>query len=118
MVLDLDWRRISRWTLLGTVVMLLWLLAPVAKCSWNAFRDTPLGEVSDNSPAAADKERVAQGTSFFPRWGRAIKGCYLETPLLSQQKWKTTLLFVFAGITVLGWSLAYYERRKRRTYSR
>ena len=66
---DFDWPRISRWCLLGTFVMLLWLLAPVAKCSWGAFRDTPIGAVEEppediTAPGQADKERVAEGTDL------------------------------------------------------
>jgi len=116
--LDLDWARISRWSLLGAIVMMLWLLAPVARCSWIAFRETPIGEVSEESPAATDKERVEQGAGFFPRWGRAVKGCYQQTPLFSQERWKTTLMLVFAGVTLLGWTITYVERRRRRTFDR
>ena len=32
------------WCLLGTAIMVVWLMAPVAKCSFAAFRDTPLSE--------------------------------------------------------------------------
>ena len=116
---DIDWQRLSRWCLLGTIVMLLWLLAPVIKCSWGAFRDTPIGEVDeDETPGQADKERVVEGTGFFDRWGVAIKGCYRQTPLLGQEAWKRTLLFGFAGVMIVAWSIGYYERRRNRTYDR
>jgi hypothetical protein len=118
-ILDIDWPRLSRWCLLGTIVMLLWLLAPTAKCSWIAFRDTPLGEVDeDHTPSDADRERVVQGTGFFPRWGRAIEGCYREAPLLGQERWKAGLLVGFAALTLLAWSLGHWERRKKRTFAR
>lgn len=114
---DIDWRRLSRWTLLGTIVMVVWLLAPVAKCSWAAFRDTPIGEVSDSdAPGQADQERVAEGTGFFSRWGSAIKGCYAQTPLLGQEPWKRNALLGFGAVTLLAWSIAAYERK--RTFDR
>ena len=116
---DIDWQRLARWTLLGTIVMLLWLLAPVVKCSWIAFRDTPIGEVSEEgAPGQSDKERVIEGTGFFSRWGSAIKGCYAETPLLGQEAWKRNVLVGLGAVTLLAWALGYYERRRKRTFDR
>jgi hypothetical protein len=124
---DVDWQRLSRWCLLGTIVMLLWLLAPVAKCSWGAFRDTPIGEVeeqgddqgtSDRAPGQADKDRVVEGTGFFARWGGAMKWCYRQTPLFGQERWKGHLLVGFGAVTLLAWSIGYYERRRKRTFER
>ena len=116
---DIDWQRLARWTLLGTIVMTLWLLAPVAKCSWSAFRDTPIGEVSEeDAPGQADKERVVEGTGFFSRWGSAIKGCYAQTPLLGQEPWKRNVLLGFGAVTLLAWAIGYYERRRKRTFER
>lgn len=115
---DIDWRRLSRWCLLGTIVMTLWLLAPTVKCSWGAFRDTPIGEVDeDQMPGQADKDRVVEGTGFFDRWGIAIKGCYKQTPLLGQQAWKKDLLFGFAAVMLLAWGLHWYERKKKTTFA-
>lgn len=117
-MLDFDWPRLSRWFFLFTLVMLLWLLAPVAKCSWAAFRDTPIGEVNeDDTPGQSDKQRVEQGTGFFERWGHAIKGCYRETPLLGQQAWKGDLLIGFGALTVITWSLGWWERKRKRTFA-
>lgn len=116
---DIDWQRLARWTLLGTMVMLLWLLAPVVKCSWISFRDTPIGEVSEEgAPGQSDKERVIEGTGFFSRWGSAIKGCYAETPLLGQEAWKRNVLVGLGAVTLLAWALGYYERRRKRTFDR
>ncbi|HEY5921885.1 MAG TPA: hypothetical protein VIV11_09460 [Kofleriaceae bacterium] len=116
---EVDWRRLFRWCLLGTIVMLLWLLAPTVKCSWIAFRDTPIGEVDEEQmPGEADKERVVQGTGFFDRWGIAIRGCYRQTPLFGQERWKGHLLVGFAALGLLAWSLDYWERRRRRTFDR
>ena len=115
---DIDWRRLSRWCLLGTIVMLLWLLAPTAKCSYIAFRDTPIGEVDeDQMPGQADKDRVVEGTGFFDRWGVAIKGCYKQTPLLGQEAWKRNLLFGFAAVMWLAWLIDWYERRKKSSFA-
>jgi hypothetical protein len=117
--LDFDWQRLARWCLLGAVVMLLWLLAPVVKCSWQAFADTPIGEVDEaDAPGQADQERVQQGTGFFSRWGHAIKGCYAATPINGQEPWKATLLYVFVGATILFRTIAYLERRRKRTFER
>ena len=44
-----DWRRLARWFLLGTIAMLIWLLAPTARCSYAAFRDTPLDEAQPHA---------------------------------------------------------------------
>jgi hypothetical protein len=100
--------------------MLLWLLAPVARCSWGAFRDTPIGEVEeqdvDTAPGQADKQRVVEGTGFFSRFGSAVKGCYRQTPLLGQESWKGHLLIGFGAAWFLSWSLGYWERRNKRTF--
>ena len=115
MAFDPDWRRLSRWCLLGAIVMGIWLLAPTVKCSWVAFRDTPIGEVDEDSPGDADKERVEQGTGFFDRWGVAIKGCYKQTPPLDQESWKVFLFFGFAGVSLVGRLIHRYEASKKRT---
>jgi len=111
---DLDWRRISRWALLGAVVMLLWLLAPVAKCSYAAFRDTPLTEYDapPADPASADRHRVEEGKSFAGNWIDSVRTCYVRTPLLGQEDWKGDLLIGCIFVTVLGWLLHGRERRR------
>ena len=114
---DLDWPRVSRWCLLFTIVMTLWLLAPTAKCSWGAFRDTPLDEIQPDDPGQADKERVDAESGFFERWGHAIKGCYKQTPLLGQEPWKKDLLIGFGSLTVLAWSLGWWERKKKSSFA-
>jgi hypothetical protein len=112
--IDPNWPRIGRWTLLGAVVMLLWLLAPTAKCSWAAFRDEPLSEAT---PMSDGSERSHE-PGFFTRWGTAIEGCYKQTPLLGQESWKRNALFGLAGMSVLAYSLASWERRRKRGYDR
>jgi hypothetical protein len=96
---DFDWRRLSRWCWLGAIVMVVWLMVPVARCSYRAFRDTPLTSVDDDSPGQADKERVDKGKGFASSFGDSVRQCYLRTPLLDQE-WKSQLLlaFVAAGI--------------------
>jgi hypothetical protein len=108
-VLDQDWPRISRWALLATVVMTCWLLAPVAKCSYGAFRDTPL-DSSTSEVSQADKDRVAAGRSFFDTLGTASKACYAKTPLLDQG-WKSDVLLGAAAVTLLAWGLGKLQRR-------
>lgn len=111
---DPNWQRISRWSMLAAIVMVLWLLAPTAKCSWAAFRDEPLTEATPHSDGSADREEP----SFFSRWGTAIKGCYAQTPLLGQEAWKRNVLFALAGASLLAYALHQLERRRKRTYDR
>lgn len=116
--LDFDWRRISRWCCLGTIVMVVWLLVPVARCSFTTFRDTPLGEVAeDKAPADADRDRVSQGQGFFETWLGSTKRCYERTPLLGQEPWKKYLLLSFGGMTLVAWLIARIMARRRRTYT-
>ena len=112
---DIDWPRIGRWALLGFVVMLLWLMVPVAKCSWHAFKDEPLGEVDAETanPGQADNQRVEEGAGFFARWGHAIKGCYKLTPLFGQEQWKGYLLVGFGSAAALCWILGRLGRRRK-----
>jgi hypothetical protein len=109
-VFDLDWPRISRWALLATIVMTLWLLAPVAKCSYAAFRDTPLASDTEEV-SQSDADRVAQGKGFFETLGAATKVCYARTPLLDQD-WKSDVLLGAAAVTVLAWGLGKLQRRR------
>jgi hypothetical protein len=108
-VFDQDWPRISRWALLATFVMTCWLLAPVAKCSYAAFRDTPL-DADNTEVSQADKNRVAAGKGFFETLGSASKLCYARTPLLDQG-WKSDVLLGAAAITVLAWGLGKLQKR-------
>ena len=114
---DLDWRRISRWALLGTVVMLVWLAIPTAKCSYAAFRDTPLTEYDrpPDDPSQADRTRVDEGKDFADSLGHAIKYCYKRTPLFGQEDWKGDLLVGFAFVSVLGWAMHRLDRGRKRT---
>lgn len=117
-ILDLDWRRWMRWSILGAIVMTLWLLAPTARCSWAAFRAEPLDEAHPMSDTpGAHKAEVVEGEGFFARWGSAIEYCYARTPLLGQERYKRNLLFGFAGAALLFFALSEIERRRKRTYS-
>lgn len=108
-----------RWSILGAVVMMLWLLAPTAKCSWKAFRDEPLDEATPigDTPGAHKHENV-EGEGFFSRWGSAIKFCYKRTPPLGQEAWKRNLLFGFIGAAFVFYAISELERRnKKKPYS-
>ncbi len=112
---DYDWRRIARWALFATFVMTIWLLVPVGRCSYHAFRDIPLSD--DAHPVeitAADKNRVETGKSFFGDWMHAIKFCYQRTPLLGQAPWKSNLVVGFACVAFLGFSLDKWDRRRKK----
>lgn len=92
---DFYWARYARWCWLGTFVMLVWLMVPVARCSYRWFRDTPLAAVDDETPGQADKDRVHKGEDFASGFVGSVKRCYSKTPLLDQD-WKSTLLIAFA----------------------
>lgn len=116
--LDFDWRRLMRWSIFGAIVMALWMIAPVAKCSWKAFRDEPLDEahpVSD-TPGSHTQD-VVEGEGFFTRWGGAIKMCYRRTPPLDQEAWKRNTLYGLVGAAVLFYVLSEMDRRNKRSYS-
>lgn len=93
--------------------MLIWLLVPVARCSYRVFRDEPIGDVETQSPGQADKQRLVEGTGFFERVGHGAKVCYLRKPITSHG-WKTTLLFVLTGVTVVFLVIHRFERRRSR----
>lgn len=106
-----------RWCLLGTVVMFVWLMAPVVKCSFVAFRDTPLSEAQPTlAPSETDSNRVEQTQGFFSEVSTAAKGCYRQTPLLGQESWKGTLLLAFAAATLLLWIIARWDASRRKTF--
>jgi hypothetical protein len=110
-----DWRSIKRWCIVGAFLMLGWLMLPVAKCSFEAFRDTPLSEAQ---PTADPNEPTAppEAPGFFGKLGGAIKGCYRETPLLGQEDWKSFLLFGFAAGALIAGVVAHLEARRKRTF--
>ena len=96
------WRRIRRWCLLGTIGMVLWLLYPVATCSFGAFKETPLSDYeTSDQPGQADKSRVKAGETFVGSWFDKTKICYARTPLTGQEDWKTELLLGLAIATVV-----------------
>jgi hypothetical protein len=109
-VFDVDWPRVSRWALLATFVMACWLLAPVAKCSYSAFRDTPL-DADTTDASRADADRVAKGKGFFDTLGRATNVCYARTPMLDQD-WKSDVFLAAGAITILAWGLGKLKRHR------
>ena len=112
-----DWRHLMRWCLLGTVVMFLWLMAPVVKCSFRAFQDTPLSEVDQNvTVSQTDANRVDQSRGFVEKVTTAAKVCYARTPLLGQEPWKANLLLGLAGATLLLWGLYRWDSYRRKTF--
>ena len=106
-----DWRSVKRWCVLGTLAMLIWLLFPVARCSFGAFRDTPLSEQGPHGAEAKDE-------GFVSKLGTATKQCYARTPLLGQEDWKTYLLFGFAAGALIAGVIAYVEAGRPRTLDR
>lgn len=96
--------------LLATVVLTVWLLAPVAQCGFAAFRDTPL-DSDTQEVSQGDKVRVQKGTDFFDNVGHATKLCYAQTPL-TDQGWKSTLFYIAAGGTLVAWGFGKLQRRR------
>jgi hypothetical protein len=97
--------------------MVVWLMAPVARCSFQAFRDTPIGEVESDQPSDSDAKRVEEGRGFFERLGSEAKVCYRRTPLFGQESWKSGLLLGFAALTALGWLIGKWEKRRKGTFA-
>lgn len=110
-----DWRRLARWFLLGTIAMLIWLLAPTARCSYAAFRDTPLDEAQPHAMPGSTQADDAppEEPGFFDKLGTAVHACYRRTPILGQEEWKRDLLIGLAAATVLAWAIARFEGRGR-----
>lgn len=109
---DLNWTRLSRWCLLGAVVMVLWLLAPVARCTLQVFR----GEHLDEAMPVTDGEREPVTPDFFSRVKAGVQVCYARTPLFGQEAWKRKALFAFAGASVVTHLLSRLRNRGRRSY--
>ena len=111
------WKSIMRWCLLGTVVMFVWLMIPTARCSIQAFRDTPLPEAGpheDSQPT--DDQPPPEDPGFFSKLGSAMSRCYHAKPLFGQEAWKSNLLVVFAALTALAWTMKFLEERSKRTH--
>jgi hypothetical protein len=96
-----DWPRLSRWCLIGTIGMLVYLLAPVARCTWRAFRDTPISGAASESPGDTDQVRVDRGRGFVAGMFEACGDCYQRTPLPGQELWEKQTLAVLGGATLL-----------------
>lgn len=115
-----DWRRLSRWCMIAALGLVLWLLVPVAKCSYAEFRDTPLGEVDPEGtgqPGQGDKERVKKGAGFFGHMSDAIGECYAATPLLGQEAWKRELMFALLGVGALAGLIGWQQGRSKKTFA-
>jgi hypothetical protein len=120
-LLTLDWRSIKRWCLIGALLMVGWLLLPTAKCSFQAFRDTPLTETGphydpNNPNVPAEEEEEEPG--FFSKLGSSISSCYAKTPLFGQEDWKEYLLIGFASAWLLLWTVVFIDDRKRKTFDK
>jgi hypothetical protein len=112
---DRDWRRISRWCFLGVIVMCVWLLVPVGKCSYQSFRDIPLDEIHPTTatPGDANQRQIDDGKSFFGSWVKSIRYCYERTPLMGQEEWKSNTLVGLVAATVLAWGFSRLQRKQR-----
>ena len=106
----------ARWCWLGAFVMVVWLMVPVARCSFRAFRDTPLASVDDDSPGQADKDRVAKGEGFAGSFASQCKQCYLRTPLLDQD-WKSQALIALVAAGVVTSIIHRVIERRGKTFT-
>jgi hypothetical protein len=102
-IFNIHWRRLSRWLLLGTFVMLIWLLYPTIRCSISGLQKTSFGEIA---------ETKEEDEGFFSKWIGATKRCYKITPLLGQEEWKTYTFLGLAGATVLTSLIGRFANRK------
>jgi hypothetical protein len=112
-----DWGWFVRWCGAGALAMFVWLSLPTARCSWAAFKGTPLtdmhGEEVDSSNA--DRERVVQSRTFFSNLIESTTMCYARTPLLGQEPWKANTLLALSGVTAFAWAMRRYVAWSKRT---
>ena len=101
----INWKRVAKWCVLGAVVMLIWLMVPVVKCSVGVFRDAPLQQIDGApAPSEADRERVEQGKGFAYTLYHGAIACYEDTPL-TEQGVKSTVFLGLAGMSILAYFL-------------
>jgi hypothetical protein len=102
-----DWGRVYRFSLLGTLIMLVWLLYPTVTCSWRSFVDTPLAEEDPLDQTVSvgeqDRERVTRGAGFVERFTDSVGACYRATPLTGQGTWKSRIFIGFLVLTIGSW---------------
>lgn len=79
--------------------MLLWILWPVAQCSWQQFKDTPLEGVEHQNALDRDDTDESPERGFFPSLYDSASVCYDEQPVSSHPSWKRNLLY---GLLILG----------------
>jgi hypothetical protein len=113
----IDWRRIFRWCLLLAIAMGIWLMVPTVRCSSDAFRETPIGETTENVQQV-DKDRVKQGAGFWDRLGTGVKACYRAHPPLSQERWKRNVFFGLLVLMAVAWVIDLIEKRRKRSYAK
>ena len=92
----------------ATVVMTVWLLAPVASCGFAAFKATPLDA---EHPSIDQTVQPANDSGFFATVGHATKVCYAKTPM-TDQGWKSTVFFIAAAGTIVAWGFGKMQRRR------
>jgi len=117
-LLTFDWRSIKRWCLIGTLLMIGWLLLPTARCSVDAFRDTPLPEAQPHLDPSAPPDADEEEPGFFSKLGSSISACYDKTPLFGQEDWKEYLLIGFASVWLLAWTVVFIDERKKKTFDK
>jgi hypothetical protein len=94
-----NWALIARWCGLGAFAMAVWLLAPVVTCTFDVFRDTPIGEVDHQAaPSSTDKGRVLEGEGFAGKLVGGAKSCYRRTPFFGQERWKSVIFIALLAV--------------------
>ena len=110
---SVDWRRLSRWSMIGAVAIMLWFLWPVAQCSWQQFRGAPLPGVEHQQALDRDDTEREPETGFFATVYDSAAVCYNDQPISSQASWKRKLLYLLLVLALVSNLLhrAYVRRR-------
>jgi hypothetical protein len=108
---SIDWKSTRKWCVLGAIVMVIWLLVPFAKCSFDAFAATPLPQATPHAgEPPVDAPDPDEG--FFSKLGRAVKVCYKRDPLVWQEDWQHYVLALCLGVIAIATVALYFERGK------
>lgn len=93
--------------------MLLWMLWPVAQCSWRQFKDTSLPSAEHQSALDRDVTETGPQRGFFASFYDSASVCYRDAPLSSHESWKSSLLYSLLILGVISALLhrAYMRRR-------
>lgn len=111
----MDWRRVSRWSLVGAALLAIWMLWPVASCTWTSFVETPLPQVEHQRNGDGDDGDSAPKPGFFASVSDSVSACYAAQPMSSHPDWKRNLLYSLLILAILAALLRRMTTRRRDT---